>query len=192
MSLRSFSFGSYMGVEEVPEEVVSLFNGCLEDGKQLHYASEIIFAGIQGRIDLNNSFNVVGYEKVIDKNTSLVMRKRKKKEMYIDYGSSDDYETVAQNGGIQADRLYIEDVQDAFEELVDNDELRFAVDNIKKLNSEFIIVEELDLIEAIRLALKGIPQAIKDIKRICDFYPKVADSIKTVLSSGVEFETVFA
>lgn len=193
MALRSFSFGSSMGVDEIPQRVLSLFSSYVGAEKQLQYASEIVFAGIQGRINLDKEFNLEGYTKAIEHNKNLYKHNRKKKESFIDSGSSsDDYNTVIQEGGIQADRLQIEEVKDAFEELIEHDELRYAVSAIKKVNAEFIVVEELDLIEAIRMALKGIPQALKDVQRICEFYPKVAENIKTVLSSGFEFEAIFA
>lgn len=193
MALRSFSFGSSMGVDEIPQRVLSLFSSYVGAEKQLQYASEIVFAGIQGRINLDKEFNLEGYTKAIEHNKNLYKHNRKKKESFIDSGSSsDDYNTVIQEGGIQADRLQIEEVKDAFEELIEHDELRYAVSAIKKVNAEFIVVEELDLIEAIRMALKGIPQALKDVQRICEFYPKVAENIKTVLSSGFEFEVIFA
>lgn len=193
MALRSFSFGSSMGVDEIPQKVLSLFSSYVGADKQLQNASEIVFAGIQGRINLDGKFNMEGYTHAIEHNKKLYKNNRKKKESFIDYGSpSDDYNTIAQEGGIQADRLQIEEVKDAFEELIEHDELRYAVSAIKQVNAEFIVVEELDLIDAIRMALKGIPQAIKDVQRICDFYPQVAENVKTILSSGFEFEEVFA
>lgn len=193
MALRSFSFGSSMGVDEIPQKVLSLFSTHVGAGKQIQYASEIIFAGIQGRINLDREFNLEGYIKAIEHNTNLYKNNRKKKESFIDNSSSsDDYMDVVKEGGIKADHIQLDEVRDAFEELVEHDELRYAVSAIKKVNAEFIVVEELDLIEAIRMALKGIPQALADVQRICEFYPRVAENIKTILSSGFEFEAIFA
>ena len=190
--LGSYSFGSYMGVDEIPEKVLGLFADPVRQGKSLNYASEIVFSGIRGRIDLNREFNIEAYEKAIEKNGQLSAYNKKKKESYLDFGSSDDYDSVTQSGGVQAERLNLEVVQDAFEELLDNDELACAVSNIRRLNDEFITVEETDIIEAIRLALKGIPQAIKELKRICEFYPQISENIKTILSCGLSFDEVFA
>ena len=191
--LRSYRFGSFLGVDEVPEKVLELFTDSVSKQKEVTYASEIIFSGIQGRIDLDHTFHLEAYEKAIKKNGALTQNNKRKKESYIEFGcSSEDYDSVAQNGGIQEDHLNIKDVQDAFEELIDDDELRYAVSNIKNLNAELIVVEEIDLIEALKLALKGIPQAISEIKRICDFYPSISESVQTILSSGKDFYEVFA
>lgn len=191
--LMSYGFGSYLGVDEVPEKVLNLFTDSIKSDKKLNYASEIVFSGIMGRINLDDTFHIDAYEKAIKRNGDLTLNTRRKKETYIDYGcSSDDYDTVAQNGGIQVDHLNIDDVSDAFEDLINEDELRYAVENIKKLNKELLIVEEVDLVEALKLALKGIPQAIDEIKRLCKFYPTIGDSVKTILSSGRDFQEVFA
>ena len=191
--LKSYRFGSFLGVDEVPENVLNLFTDSVNKKKEISYASEIIFSGIQGRIDLNHTFHLDAYEKAIEKNGALAQNNKKKKESYIEFGtSSEDYDSVAQNGGIQEDHLNIENVQDAFEELIDSDELRYAVSNIKNLNQDLILVEDVDLIEALKLALQGIPQAIKEIKRICEFYPIISESVQTILGSGKDFYEVFA
>lgn len=191
--LGSYSFGSYMGVDEIPEKVLGLFTSSAENGESLQYASEIVFSGIKGRINLDGEFNIHAYERAITKNGILSDYSRSKKETFLDCGTSnDDYDSVTQAGGVQADRLNLEVVQDAFEELLDDDELACAVSNIRRLNPEFITVEETDIIEALRLALKGIPQAIKELKRICEFYPQMSEDIKTVLSCGLSFDEVFA
>lgn len=191
--LKSYRFGSFLGVDEVPENVLNLFTSTVTKHKEVTYASEIIFSGIRGRIDLTQPFYLEAYEKAIEKNGSLAKNQKKKKEFYIEFdASTDDFADIARNGGIQEDHLCIDDVQDAFEELVDSDELRYAVEKIKNLNQDLLVVEEVDLIEALKLALQGIPQAIKEIRRICDFYPMISESVRTILSSGKDFYEVFA
>ena len=191
--LKSYRFGSFLGVDEVPENVLNLFTSTVNKHKEVTYASEIIFSGIRGRIDLTQPFYLEAYEKAIEKNGSLAKNQKKKKEFYIEFdASTDDFAETARNGGIQEDHLSIDEVQDAFEELVDNDELRYAVEKIKNLNQDLLVVEEVDLIEALKLALQGIPQAIKEIRRICDFYPTISESVRTILSSGKDFYEVFA
>lgn len=191
--LKSYRFGGFLGVDTIPEDVLKLFTDSVGKKKQISYASEIIFSGIQGRIDLNHPFHLDAYEKAIEKNDALAKNNRKKKESYIEFGSSsEDFDSVAQSGGVQEDHLNIENVQDAFEELLDSDELNYAVSNIKNLNKDLIVVEDIDLIEALKLALKGIPQAIKEVKRICEFYPSISESVHTILSSGKDFYEVFA
>lgn len=191
--LRSYSFGTFMGVDEIPENVLGLFEDALIEGRKISRTSEIIYAGLTGGIDLNSHFNLEAYERAIEKNENLSAYAKKKKEMYIDFDcSSDDYDVVFKQGGIQADKINIKKVQDEYEELMDADELVRAVANVKRLNNDFVIVEEVDIIEALRLALKGIPQAIKELKRICNFYPRISEDIKVILGSGKEVDEVFA
>jgi len=192
--LKSFSFGSSMGVDELPIEVINLFSDCVGKEKELNYASEIVYSALNGRIDYNRPFNIDAYENAIKKYSSLAQYSRKKKEKFIDFtaNSDDSYSECVRAGGIPEEKLDVSGVKDAYLEFDDNDELMHAVANIKKLNTEFIIVEELDIIESIRLALRGIPQAVEDLKHLCDFYPKVSEYIKTILSSGFEFEEIFA
>lgn len=191
--LKSYSFGTHWGVDEIPEKVLGLFAESVEEGKKISRTSEIIYAGIQGGIDLDGYFNLEAYERAIEKNENLSAYAKRKKEMYIDFDcSSDEFDTVCKQGGIQADKINIKKVRDEYEEFMDADELVRAVARVKSLNNDFVIVEEVDIIEALCLALKGIPQAVKELKRICSFYPTISEDIKVILGSGKEVEEVFA
>lgn len=190
--LKSFSYGSYFGVDEIPEEVLNLFADSVQKGKKINYASEIIYSGLQGGIDLHNKFYLDAFEAAITHNNNLAWHKRKKKELYIDNNSDNDLEDTIKNGGIPEEKINIKKLRDDFEELIDNEELKFAISKIKSLNKEFIVVEQVDFIEAVKLAIRGLPKAIKEVKRLCEFYPKVGEYLEIILGSGQAFEEVFA
>ena len=189
--LKSYAFGSCFGKDEVPPEVINLFLGSIDKGQEVKYASEIIFAGMQGRIDTSREFNLQAYERAIDTNNHLSSGKKKKREVYIDYTSGDDVSDTYRNGGIPEDMLHLDDVIDAFEEVCDSDELKYAVERIKGLNDELVSVEGVNIIESCRLALMGLPRALAEVKHICEFYPQIGEYIKTILSCGKSFEEVF-
>lgn len=187
--LKSFSFGSFCGVDEIPEDVLGLFSDAVEKGTQIRYPSEIVFAGIKGSIDTTRKFNLSAYEYAIENNSNMSKNRRKKKEVFIECGvQGDDYSDILSQGGIPEDKICLESVKDEFEELVDSYELKSAIAEIKKLNREFIVVEQVDLIEALKLSLKGLPKAIEEVKRMCDFYPRIEKCLKVILSSGEDFE----
>lgn len=191
--LRSYSFGSFLGVDEVPENVLNLFQKSTKEGRQIKYASEIIFAGIKGKINLDKPFYLEAYEYTIDMNSTHSKNKRKKKELYIDTSSSgDELDNVYRMGGIPEEKLTIDNLEDAFEAVCDSEELLYAVNKIKEVNTELIAVEEVDIIESIKLALSGYTRALEELKRICDFYPRIANYIKVILSSGYSVNEVFA
>ena len=196
MQLRSFSFGTFMGVSELPVEVLNWFLSLTENpNKQVEFASEIITAGLQGRIDFGKEFNIDANEATIRKNQHLLKENERKKKSYIDFSSADDFEDVASSGGIKADFIQldsIEEMKDAFEEVLLNEELAYAVSTVKSINEEFISDYGTDLVFALKRAAQGIPQAVEELKKICEEFSVVAELIETILSSKQEVEVLFA
>ena len=140
--LKSYSFGSMYGVTELPTEVLNLFTGLVYNPeKKIEFASEIISAGLQGRIDFESEFNIEAYEAAIHKNLKLGKESKRKKEMFLDFSdNSDDWEETVRSGGIKADSISasaVDKMEDAFEELLMEDELKYAVDTIKSLQPMF-------------------------------------------------------
>lgn len=190
--LKSYSFGSFLGEDEIPEKVLNLFQESVKEGKKISYASEIVYAGLSGNIELDKPFYLDGYERAIVTNERLTKSKRKKKELFLDTSASDDYDEITRNGGIHEDRICLDDVEDIYESVLDSEELKYAVSQIKSMNSELIVVDGVNLIEAMKLALNGFPKALAEVKRICEFYPKISECVKTVLSCGESLDKVFA
>lgn len=200
MCLRSFSFGSYMGVNGLPVEVLDLF-GDLADypEKRIEFASEIIQAALQGRIQLNGSFNIDAYETAIRRNNFLIKIGEKKKKLYLDGGSfDDDFTEVTHNGCVKTEYLtqdYMSctsEVKDVFEDLLDEAELSYAVSVIKKINNKIIAKYGVDLIRALRQAIKGFPQSIEAVRNLCLSCKYISDLVEVVLSSDKEFDVLFS
>lgn len=192
--LRSYSFGQFHGITELPEEVLSLFTSLVEEpGKNIRYASEIISAGLQGNIDFSREFNIDAYEAAITRNLGLNKSRKQKKETFLDFSGGDDDDT--QHGGVRVDIASMSNalqMEDAYEALLDEDELRYAITTIKSLQPVLLVEARLDLIYTIRQALKGIPDSVKMLRTVCEDYEIVGEQIKVVLGSGHEFEEMFA
>lgn len=195
-TLRSYSFGKSLGVDELPVGVLNLFIGLAErPDKKIEFASEIVLSGLQGRIDLNSEFNIDAYEAAIRKNIRLGVESERKKKVYLDFSDGDDWDEVIASGGMKSDVASIhtvEQVQDAYEQLLLDEELEYAISTIKELQPILLVEEGIDFIYAMKQALKGIPDAIEAIKNICNEYEVVAEQVHSILSSGYTFEEIFA
>lgn len=195
--LRSYSFGQMNGVNELPEEILRLFTDLVEiPEKQIEFASEIISAAMQGNIDLEHEFNIDAYESAIRKNIRLGKEAKRKKEVFLDYtDSSDSWEETAQAGGIKADVATLQAVnkmEDAYEQIMLEDELQYAVETIKSLQPMLLIEARIDFLHTMKQALKGIPESVKILQNVCNEYEVLAEQVRTVLSSGYTFEEIFA
>ena len=82
-------------------------------------------------------------------------------------------------------------MKDAFEEVLMNEELEYAVSTIKSLNDSFIADYGTDLIFTLKNAVRGIPQAVTEIKNICTEFSVVSELIETILTSKREVEVLF-
>lgn len=196
-TLKSFSFGSYKGVDELPEEVMSLFLGMVgKPEKNVEFADEIINAGLDGRINFNKIFNLDAYEYTIRNNTRMNVEKERSKKTFIDFGSSDsERDSSIRNGGITIDSVSasaIEDLKDAYEEVALTSELKYAVDTIKGLNDDFVDDYGINLIGLIKKAVVGFPQAVTKLKDVCDEFKIVSEQVEIILKSGQDVESCFA
>lgn len=195
--MRSYSYGIFRGMDEIPEDVLKLFSSlCEHPEKKIEYASEIISAGLAGKINLNSEFYLDAYEARIRKNLFLGKENKRKKEVFLDFkDSSDDYEDIARNGGITEDKATfnaVSKMEDAYEQLLNEDELRYAIETIKGLRKDFLVEERMDIIITLKQALTGIPESINKLKEVCNNYSVVGEQIKIILSSGYTFEELFA
>lgn len=193
--MRNYSFGIYNGFNELPTEVLNLFVGLADNpNQQVEFSCEIVEAGLAGKIDFNKPFNLVAYENAIRKNNGLTANTKRKKEVSIDFFSSDDdsvntYDVISED---TASNQLACKVKDAYAQIFEDDDLQFAISTIVGLNDDIMAVEEVDLIRCLKDAVLGIERAVSTIKRISDSYPILAESIQTVLSSGQEVNVLFA
>ena len=194
--LRSFSFGHVCGVTELPVEVLNLFLPLSANPeKKIEYASEIISAGLLGNINFKQDFNIDAYEAAIRKNLKLGKESSRKKFVFLDFGdTNDDWDEVSSAGGIKADVASahaVNKMEDAYEQLLLDDELKYAVETIKSLQPMLLVEAKMDFIHTIKQALKGIPESVRLLQQVCEDFEVVAEQVKIILGSGYTFEEIF-
>ena len=195
-TLKSFSFGSYLGVDELPDEVLMLFIELLEKpGKSIEYVEEIINAALMGRIDFTKPFKIDAYEYKIRSTAHINSEKERKRKTFIDFSSNDtEREVSMRNGGVTIDSVStsaIEDLKDAYDEVLDNIELQEAVSSIKALNDTFRVDFGVNLIKLLKKALSGYPQAVGRLKEVCNEFKQVSEWVQVILKSGHPVESLF-
>ncbi len=196
MVLRSFSFGIVDGVDELPVDVLKLFSPLVENPeKTIKYGSEIINNSLKGKINLNAPFNLDAYEATIDKNLRLAKSGERKRKVYLDFNDSDRDDPSRDGSGVSYDLATVHTldlIQDAYEEFINDDELKYAVEAITELQPVLLVEENVDFLFTIRQALRGIPSSVKIVKDICEKYSVVAEQVKVVLSADKPFEEIFS
>lgn len=195
-TLKSCSFGSYKGKDGIPEEVLRLLSS-LKPEMGVEYVQEIIDAGLDGRINLDGNFNLGGYVYAIKRNGQLSERKEMARESHINFSSDGDTrsgETRQEAGMVDANvvayKMYTQ-MNDSFENLVEDADLRYAIETIKSINEELVITYDVDLIVLLKKAASGVPQAVAKLKQLCDDFALVREQVKIVLSSGKPIEECF-
>lgn len=184
--------------EALPDEVLRLFTGMLDKPtKNVEYTQEIIDAAQQGRINLQEDFNLEGYCYRISQNLKMKESKHRAKEtFYFEDDGVDDsqYSTYAQQGGVSLTEISanrFNALEQGFEMLEDSEEFLCAVDTIKSLREDFLVSEGVDLVMLIKHAMEFFPQAIEKLKSICEEFELVGEQIEIILSSGKNIEDYF-
>ena len=193
--LKSFSFGVYRGYSEIPPSVWGLFVDMAKDtSKSVPYVSEIVSAGLEGRIATNMPFHLDAYCKAIEMNTRLADYSRARKVAYCVNDEADDFETTSRAyGTISLSKVsLVAKMEDSFEKLADSDELRYAVSQIRSLNESFILEHSVNIIETLKYAVRGVPSAIERLRQLCSDFSEVAEYVQVILGSGENVEECFA
>lgn len=185
-TLKSFSFGSYKGVDELPDVVVGLFSSMMErPEKSVEYAEEIINAALEGRINFDKEFNMGAYETSIRNNTRMNAQDRMKKETFF----TDDDLDEAYKGGVSENK--VSDNRDDYASFEDEDEVKWAVNSIKAENNTYRIDYGINIIKLLKKATGGYPQAMEKLKMVCLEFERVGEWIKIILSSGHSVDSLF-
>ena len=108
--------------------------------------------------------------------------------------STEDVDLTAPYGYIKestASMSLADKMKDAYESLDNDLDLIYAVNTIKALQEPILIHNHIDLIEAIKQAIEGIPEAIETVTKICNENTLVSEQIFTILSSNKTIEEIF-
>lgn len=190
MLLRSYSYGTFMGVSELPPDVVNLFSSLVEEKeKKISYASEIVFAALAGNIKLDDSFNIDAYTSTIRKNERLCTDKKRMYESSYTLNSDCDDGLLDLGYCSQHNTENISDSDD-YTKFEDNEFLQYSVSVLKEINKDFISDYGIDLIFCIKRALGGIPSAVDVLKDICINFDNIKDMIYALLTSEKDLDSI--
>lgn len=191
MFLRSYSYGTFMGVSELPPDVLNLFKSLVdENGKKISYASEIVFAALAGKIKLDDSFNIDAYISTIRKNERLCTDKKRMYEFSYTLNSDCDDDELLDLGYCSLHNTDTISDSDDYTKFEDNEFLQYSVSRLKEINKDFISDYGIDLIFCIKRALGGIPSALAILKDICNNFDNIRDMIYAILTSEKDLDLI--
>lgn len=191
MLMRSYSYGTFMGVSELPPDVLNLFKSLVdENGKKISYASEIVFAALAGNIKLDDSFNIDAYISTIRKNERLCTDKKRMYESSYTLNSDFDDDELLDLGYCSLHNTDTISDSDDYTKFEDNEFLQYSVSMLKEINKDFISDYGIDLIFCIKRALGGIPSALAILKDICNNFDNIKDMIYALLTSEKDLDSI--
>lgn len=180
------------GVNELPENVLSLFKELIYKPEiNLEHTNEIIVAGLRGNISEN--FSLSAYEYGIKKKEDLAKINKAKKNKNISLDAEQD-NSLASYFDISMSQLDNEvvktsDLRDEYEKLLDEDELKYAIKEIKGLQKDIFIKEQVNVIGGLKDALNGVPVAIRTMRELCEKYERINELVEIILSSKIPLES---
>lgn len=185
-TLFSFGFAKY---DYIPPVVLNLFDGyentTVNGEPVLNYVLEVYEAVLDGRIDLEHHFSMIGYIKTIQENNKCTESKRAQKVTYFvpDCDDRSNHDAIIES--------HIESKEDMYAKYDDADELKWAVDKLNALLDEFILDYGVHIIHVMKKAANGFPQAKEILKKLCDEVDTLSELVYIILSSGQSLDELF-
>ena len=133
-------------------------------------------------------FRLEAYINKINHMRRLEGLRESKRVVHVADDSGDDDDS---SGVVSDKQMCFADTSDAYADFADACELQYAVEKLNSLNGYFMVNARCDVKLAVRQALRGIPDSIVLLKRLCEEYPVAADLLKIILGSGQPYESMF-
>lgn len=172
--LKSYS---YCQDESVFNRVWGLFGEHPEYIEKTDCSIELIEGALGGRVVYDRSFDILAYDAKVRCLRDKAAWDTAKKFVAI---SSDSEEEGLAESVVTA----YADTQDDYEELLDKEELQWAVRRIREMRDTLLIEEMLDIVCTVRQALIGIPDSIRALKNLASKNSEVAECLRVLLESG--------
>lgn len=195
-TLKAFQFGIMNGYSEIPEGVWCLLSDMTNNPqKPIPYVYDIVKAGMEGRIDIHAPFYLDAYCRAIESNTKIAEFSKAKKVLHCvdEVSGTDKSDCMIGYGDISLSKVsLVARMEDAFEKLADDDELMYALSQVKGMNDKFIVEHSVDLVTTLKYAVKGIPAAVTKLRAVCNEFSDIAEYVRVILSSGRDLNELFA
>lgn len=164
-------------------------------GSEYAHTLEMVSAALSGAIATDPeslaNFNLWGYENKCAETDSLGKRARAKKELHIvDFTTSSDDSLEVGYGDVSARDLGSED--DMLDLLVDSMAFEENLRQLFNIRTRYIAEQGVDVVSVLYGALKGIPDAVKEMKTLvkdsalCELYTQLCEESKGMLLRRLE------
>lgn len=180
--LRSYSFNKV-----VTDDIWNLFKDA-DINRGWDYSLEIIENAMSGGIQTSKSFSFYGYINNIEKNRRLEKHRSAKRHLHI----KDSYDEEESYGVPESALNTYVPQDDPYQKIDDDEEVYFAVNEINKMASEFLIFNKVNIQHCVRQALKGIPDAVSELKKLVEEDPHAGEMLRIILGSGYSFDILFS
>lgn len=174
--MKSFSFND----NSIPEDVLMCFKELTPENPKCNVCYDVIKAGMLGRINTHEHFNLRGYEETIKTNKKLAECKESKRHVYID-DSSDNGKNPEVYKELQSDGGYEE-----VEVLLDYD---WAVETFVGYRDKFLKKNCIDIYVSLRFALRN-PVAYfgarKNLLKLARLDEDFSSALEIILKHGVD------
>lgn len=161
--------------EMSPEQIERLY--CKSD---YSHTLEIVNSAMNGRIN-KREFDLKAYMYACSENDGInKLHKAKKESHIVDVDSSEEDLNVG-FGDVSSRK--IKSIEDAFEEVLVNKNFEENIRYLKGIRTEYFVEHGIDLVGVLKSALKGVPEAIEEFKKIIS---EVDNCIKDVIISLCE------
>lgn len=175
-TLRSFSFQN----DERVQEHLEIFSYLVENPSyKCDFCFEIIEALVDGRIDLNQSFNLPAYANKVERILKIEKENRRKRFEYIDDADEDNQNMIEAS---------ISSKKDEMKNSMLNFDYNLALKELKERRDDFLVYDNVEVFSAIKMALEGIPDAVSNLQRLCNCNNVLRRLLYVILNHGVDEE----
>lgn len=161
-----------------PEQISNMYANC-----DYSHTLEIVSAALNGSISLADDairdFNLQAYEAKCRENEKNGNYKKAKEVLNIVELDNSDDEIKVGYGDVSDRKLQV--IEDSFEEIMSSETFEANIRELYGIRNKYIIEKGIDPVNALRNALKGIPEAVMELKNL------ISDSIiKDLITSLCE------
>lgn len=157
----------------------------LYNGSDYSHTLDIVKAALNGSISLSEeavqSFNLTAYEYACRRNEKNGKYNESKDLLHIvDYDGSEDDVRV---GYGEVSSRKIKSIDESFDEIMNSQTFEANIRELCGVRKKYIMEQGIDLVSVLIGALKGVPEALKEIKKVIKD-SKILDLVVSLCENG--------
>ena len=155
-------------------------------GSDHSHTLEIVKSALNGSLlmtdDAVMQFDLSAYEYKCNDNEKNASYKKAKDVLHIvEYDNSEDVDKVGY-GDISDRKLYYRD--ESFDEIVNSAEFEYYIKELYGIRNKYIVEKGIDLIAILCSALRGLPEAVSELKRFMLEDCKIKDLVVSLCENS--------